>query len=89
MCTRENDNTLIFCYFSFSGLGKLVLSTLLTPVNNLSLISLTPVINIHSQIYLREFSKKIQNGPKRILMGPGDTDSRKKSEVENLASDSL
>jgi hypothetical protein len=46
------------------------------------------VINIHSRISSRIF-EKIRNGPKRVLMGPGDTDSCKKPEVENLVSDSL
>ncbi len=46
----------------------------LTPLNNLSLVSLTPVINIHSRISSRIF-KKTRNGPKGVLMGPGDTDS--------------
>ncbi len=39
-------------------------------------VSLTPLINIHSRISPRIF-EKIRNGPKGILMGPGDTDSWK------------
>ncbi len=45
------------------------------------------LINIHSRISPRIF-EKIQNGPNGILGGLGDTDSRKKPEVENLVSDS-
>jgi hypothetical protein len=40
----------------------------------LSPVSLTPLINIQSQISPRTF-KKIQNGPNGILRGPGKTDS--------------
>ncbi len=60
----------------------------LTPLNSLSPVSTTPAINIHSQLSPRIF-EKIQNGPNRILGGLGDTDSWKKTEVENLVSDSL
>ena len=45
-------------------------------------------VNIHLQICPRIF-KEIWNGPKEILMGPGDTDSWKKPEVKNLVTDSL
>ncbi len=44
----------------------------LTPVNSLSLVLLTPVINFHS-VFLIKFGK----GPNEILRGPGDTDSWK------------
>jgi hypothetical protein len=37
------------------------------------LLSLTPLINIHSRISPRIF-EKIRNGPNGILRGPGDTD---------------
>ncbi len=47
-----------------------------TPVNNLLPMSLTPVINVNSVISPRIF-EKIRNGPKGILLGPGDTDSWK------------
>ncbi len=50
-------------------------------------VSLTPLINFHSRISLRIF-EKIRNGPIGILRGPGDTDLRKKSDVENFVSDS-
>ncbi len=46
------------------------------------------LINIHSRMSPRIF-EKILNGPNGILMGPGDTDLWKKSDVENLVSDSL
>jgi hypothetical protein len=46
------------------------------------------VININSRISPRIF-EKIQNGPNGILGGLGDTDSRKKTEIENLMSGSL
>jgi hypothetical protein len=49
---------------------------------------LTPVININLRIYPRIF-EKIQNVPNGILGGLGDTDSWKKTEIENLVSDSL
>jgi hypothetical protein len=39
--------------------------------------------------YLREFSKKIRNNPDGILRGLGETDSWKKTEVENLVTLSL
>ncbi len=51
-------------------------------------VSLKPLTNIHSQISPRIF-EKIWNGPKGILRGSGDTDLWKKSDVENLVSDSL
>ncbi len=51
-------------------------------------MSLTPLINIHSRISPQIF-KKIWNGPNGILRGPGDTDLWKKSDVENLVSDSI
>jgi hypothetical protein len=54
----------------------------------LSPVSLTPVININSQISPRIF-EKIQKGSNGILGGLGDTDSWKKLEVENLLFDSL
>ncbi len=60
----------------------------LTPLNSFSPVSLTPVININSRISPRIF-EKIQNGPNGILGGLGDTDSWKKTEIENLVSDSL
>jgi hypothetical protein len=60
----------------------------LTPMNSLSPVSLTPVININSQISPRIF-EKIQKGSNGIFGGLGDTDSLKKLEVENLVSDSL
>ncbi len=60
----------------------------LTPLNSLSLVSLTTAINIHSRISPRIF-EKIQNGPNGILGGLGDTDSWKKPGGENLVSDSL
>ncbi len=45
-------------------------------------------VNIHLRISPQIF-KKIWNGPNGILRGPGDTDLWKKSDVENLVSDSL
>jgi hypothetical protein len=51
-------------------------------------VSLTPLINIHLWISPWIF-EKIRNGPNGILRGPGDTDLWKKSDVENLVSDSL
>jgi hypothetical protein len=48
----------------------------------------TQVININTLIFPRIF-EKIQNGPNGILGGLGDTDSWKKTEIENLVSDSL
>ncbi len=56
--------------------------------HSLSPMSLIPVINIHSRISPRIF-EKIRNGPNGILGGPGDNDSWKKPEAENLVSDSL
>jgi hypothetical protein len=46
------------------------------------------VISINSRISPRIF-EKIQNGPNGVLGGLGDTDSWKKTEIENLVSDSL
>jgi hypothetical protein len=54
----------------------------------LSPVSLTTLNNIHSQISPRIFEKN-RNDPNGILRGQGDTDLRKKPEVENLVSDSL
>jgi hypothetical protein len=54
---------------------------------NFSLLSpvlLTPLNNINSRIF-----EKNRNDPNGILRGQGDTDLRKKLEVENLVSDSL
>ncbi len=51
-------------------------------------VSLTPLTNIHSRLSPRIF-EQIRNDPNGILRGPGDTDLRKKPEVENLVSDSL
>ncbi len=48
----------------------------LIPVANLPAVSLIPVaICPLACEYLREFSKKIQNGPNVILWGFGETDS--------------
>jgi hypothetical protein len=44
--------------------------------------------NIHSRLSSRIF-EKYRNDPNGILRGQGDTDLRKKPEVENLVSDSL
>ncbi len=49
---------------------------------HLSLVSLTPVINIHSRLSPRIF-EKIRNGPNGILRGPGDTDLWKKTWSRN------
>ncbi len=58
-------------------------------ISKFSLFSpVTPLINIRSRISPRIF-EKIWNGPTGILRGPGDTDLGKKSDVENLVSDSL
>ncbi len=43
----------------------------------------------HSFVIISEIFKKIWNGPNGILRGPGDTDLWKKTDVENLMSDSL
>ncbi len=51
-------------------------------------VSLTPPIDIHSRLSPQIF-ETIWNGPNGILRGPGDTDLWKKSDVENLVSDSL
>ncbi len=48
-----------------------------------------PLINIHSRIPPQIFEKKNQNGPDGAHRGPGDTDSWKNLEAENLVSDSL
>jgi hypothetical protein len=59
-----------------------------TPLNSLSLVSLTALINLHSQLSRRIF-EKCWNDPNGILTGPGDTDSWKKTEVKNPVSDTL
>ncbi len=46
------------------------------------------VVDIHSRLSRRIFEKS-RNDPNGILRGPGYTDSWKKTEVENLVSDSL
>ncbi len=56
--------------------------------SHLSPVSLTPLINIHSRKSPWIF-EKIWDGPNGVLRGPGDTDSWKKLEAENLLSDSL
>ncbi len=63
-------------------------SGVVTPRNSSSPFLLTPLINIHSQLSRGVFEKR-RNDPNGILRGPGDTDSCKKIEVENLVSDSL
>jgi hypothetical protein len=45
-----------------------------TPANSVSPVLFTPAININSRTSPQIF-EKIQNGPKGILMGLGDTDS--------------
>jgi hypothetical protein len=47
----------------------------MTLVSSLSLVSLTPIINIPS----RKILEKVRNGPKGILRGPGKIDSWKKN----------
>ncbi len=54
----------------------------------LSPVSLTPLNNIHSRLSPRIFNKN-RNDPNGKLRGQGDTDLRKKPEVENLVSDFL
>jgi hypothetical protein len=49
---------------------------------------MTPVANLELLISPRIF-EKIQNGPNCILRGLGETDSWKKTEVENLVTLSL
>jgi hypothetical protein len=51
-------------------------------------VSMTPVANLELRISPRIF-EKIRNGPNGILRGLGETDSRKKPEVENLVKLSL
>jgi hypothetical protein len=53
---------------------KFISPVSLTPLNSLSPVVLTPVININSRISPRIF-EKIQNGSIGILGGLGDTDS--------------
>jgi hypothetical protein len=48
----------------------------------------TPLNNIHSRLSPRIFEKN-RNDLNGIIRGQGDTDLRKKPEVENLVSDSL
>jgi hypothetical protein len=43
----------------------------------------------HSFANISANFRKIRNGPNGILRGPGDIDLGKKSDVENLVSDSL
>jgi hypothetical protein len=83
-------NFRLFGYFPVTrrDAGDKFFAGVIAPLNSLLPVSLTPAINIHSRISPRIF-EKIQNGPNGILGGLGDTDSRKKPEVENLVSDSL
>jgi hypothetical protein len=62
-----------------------VISPISTPVNSLSSVSLTPVINIYLRISPKNF-QTIFNG---ILRGLGETDSGKKLAAKNLVSGSL
>jgi hypothetical protein len=54
----------------------------------LPLVSTTTVVHLELRISPR-ILEKIQNGPKGILRGLGETDSWKKPEVENLMTLSL
>ncbi len=60
----------------------------LTPVANLSLVSLTPVVHLDLRISPRIFVK-IRNDPNVIFMGLGEGDSWKKPEEKNLVTLSL
>jgi hypothetical protein len=70
-----------------------------TPVANLLPMSLIPVAICHrcrwyqwftlTCDYIREFLKKIWNGPNGILWGRGETDTWKKPEAKNLVTLSL
>jgi hypothetical protein len=51
-------------------------------------VSLTPVVHLEPRISPRIF-EKIRNGRKGIFRCLGETDSRKKPEVENLVKLSL
>ncbi len=65
-----------------ANIGRTLYSPVsLTPVNSFSAVSFT--LAISPRIF-----EKIQNGPNGILMGLGDTDSWKKTELENLVSES-
>jgi hypothetical protein len=55
----------------------------LTPVANLPLVLLIPVVHLDLQISPRIF-EKIRSGPNGILRGWGETDSKKKPEAKNL-----
>ncbi len=61
------------------------LQVLLTPLNSFMPVSLTPVININSQISQQIFAKN----SKRPQWRPGGHWFMKKTEIENLMSDSL
>jgi hypothetical protein len=64
-----------------AGTVATTMKTLL--IEDLPPVSMTPVVHPELRISLRIF-KKIRNGPNGILRGLGETDSRKKPEVENL-----
>ncbi len=65
-------------FTSVNDTGDKFFANSLTPLNSLSPVSLTPVININLRISQRIF-EKIQKGSNGILGGLGDTDSWKKT----------
>jgi hypothetical protein len=52
-----------------------LLPVLLIPAAILPPVSLTPVANLHLDLRVREFSRKIQNDPNIIFLGLGEGNS--------------
>jgi hypothetical protein len=70
------------------GPNKIIKIFLIEDIFHLPPVSTTPVVNLELRISPRIFEKN-RNGPDGILRGLGETDSWKKTEVENLVALSL
>ncbi len=68
--------------------NKIFRTFLIEDFFHLPLVSSTAVVHLELQISLQIF-EKIRNSPNGILRGLGETDSWKKSEVENFVALSL
>jgi hypothetical protein len=83
--------TKIYIYVDFTAQrcpNKIIKIFLLESFCHLPPVSLTPVANLELRISPRIF-EKIRNIPNVILIGLGETDSRKKPEAKNLVTLSL
>jgi hypothetical protein len=88
---KVNLKAKIYIYVNFTTQrcpNKIIKIFLLEGFFHLPPVSLTPVANLELQISRRIF-EKIRNGPKGIIRGLRETDSRKKPDAKNLVTLSL